>query len=155
MDFLVKEYITTSEPVSSFDLKKVADLDISAATVRNDLQELTKEGFIDQPHTSAGRIPTKKAYKYFCDKIASERGDVFGDFVVRQIRTAHEQIEKEMKLAQELMKSLSEVSTTFNYTRIQNSDNLLEILEILGPSKTAHDENINIINKIIKQLENF
>jgi hypothetical protein len=60
-----------------------------------------------------------------------------------------------MKLAEELMKSLSEASMTLNYTRIKKTDNLLEILEILGPSKTAHNENITIISKIIKQLEGF
>jgi len=42
---------------------------------------------------------------------------------------------------------------TLSYTRIQKRDNLLEILEILGPSKTAHDKNISIINELIKKLE--
>jgi heat-inducible transcriptional repressor len=155
LDFLIKEYISTAEPVSSMALKKVTDLDVCGATIRNDLQALTEAGYIEQPHTSAGRIPTQKAYKYLADRIASEKEADFSDFIVRQIRTAHQQIEQEMRLAEELMKSLSEVSTTLNYTRIQKSDNLLEILEILGPSKTTHDENINLITKIIKQLENF
>ena len=155
LNFLVREYITTAEPVSSLALKKITDLDVCGATIRNDLQELTEAGYITQPHTSAGRIPTQKAYRYFADKISAERENAFADFIVRQIRTAHQQIEQEMKLAEELMKSLSEVSTTLNYTRIQNNDNLFEILEILVPSKTAHNKNIDIINKIIKELENF
>lgn len=155
LNALVKEYISVAEPISSKLLKTRADLDVCEATIRNELQKLTETGFIEQPHTSAGRVPTKKAYKYFCDKIACEGEAVFGDFIVRQVRAAHEQIEKEIELAEELMRSLSQVSTTFNYTSIQNADNLLEILEILGPSKTAHDENINLINKIIKELENF
>jgi len=166
LNFLVKEYINTAEPVSSLALKKVTDLDVCEATIRNDLQELTEAGYITQPHTSAGRIPTQKAYRYFAEKISAERPasakgygeakeDAFSDFIMRQIRTAHQQIEREMKLAEELMKSLSEASTTLNYTRIQNNDNLFEILEILGPSKTVHNKNIDIINKIIKELENF
>lgn len=155
LDFLIKEYITTAEPVSSLDLKEVTDLNISAATIRNDLQALTKHGFIEQPHTSSGRVPTKKAYKYIADKISSEEENAFSDFIVRQIGMAHQQLEQEMRLAEELMKSLSAVSTTLNYTRIQTSDNLLEILEILGPSKTTHEENMNLINKIIKQLGSF
>ena len=155
LNFLVREYITTAEPVSSLALKKITDLDVCGATIRNDLQELTEAGYISQPHTSAGRIPTQKAYRYFAEKISAEREDAFSDFIAHQIRTAHQQIEQEMKLAEELMKSLSEASTTLNYTRIQNNDNLFEILEILGPSKTAHNKNIDIINKIIKELENF
>ena len=155
LDFLVKEYISTAEPVGSIALKKTACLDVCGATVRNDLQALTKEGFIEQPHTSAGRIPTKKAYKYFIDRMAKEREEVFSDFIFQEVINAKEKIEQEMKLAEELMKSLSEVSMTLNYTRIQKTDNLLEILEILGPSKTTHNENINLISKIIKQLESF
>jgi heat-inducible transcriptional repressor len=155
LNFLIKEYISTAEPVSSFALKKVTDLDVCGATIRNDLQELTKQGFIEQPHTSAGRMPTKKAYQYFADRMAERREEEFSNFIVRQIKTAHQQIENEMKLAEELMRSLSEVSTALNYTRIQKSDNLIEILEILGPSKTIHDKNIDIINKIIKELEDF
>ncbi len=155
LNFLIKEYISTAEPVSSLDLKKVTDLDVCGATIRNDLQALTEEGYIEQPHTSAGRIPTKKAYKYFADMAVNEREKAFSEFIVRQIRTAHQQIEQEMKLAEDLMKSLSEVSTTLNYTRITKTDNLLEVLQILGPSKTTHDENINLISKIIKQLDSF
>jgi heat-inducible transcriptional repressor len=155
LDFLIKEYIATAEPVSSMDLKKSTCLDVCGATIRNDLQALTETGYIEQPHTSAGRIPTKKAYKYFVDKMSTEREEEFEDFIVRQVRSAHEQINQEMRLAGELMKSLSEVSTTLKYTRIQKSDNLLEILEILGPTKISHEENITFISKIIKQLENF
>ena len=153
LDFLIKEYITTAEPVSSMGLKKVSDLNVSAATIRNDFQELTKQGFIEQPHTSAGRVPTKKAYRYFSDKIESEEEDVFSNFIFQEATSVRKKIEEEMQLAEELMKSLSEVSMTLSYTRIQKRDNLLEILEILGPSKTAHDKNISIINELIKKLE--
>jgi heat-inducible transcriptional repressor len=155
LNFLIKEYINTAEPVSSFALKKVTDWDVCASSIRNDLQALTEEGYIEQPHTSAGRIPTKKAYKYFAVKMESKQEQNFEDFIVRQVRTAHQQIEQEMRLAEELMKSLSEISTTFNYTRIQDKNNLTEILEILGPSKTTHEKNINMINKIIKELEQW
>jgi heat-inducible transcriptional repressor len=165
LDFVIREYISTAEPVSSKALKKICDLDVCGATIRNDLQSLTEAGYIEQPHTSAGRVPTKKAYKHFVslrdisrreiDKTDKEEQNQFDDFIVRQIQTAHQQIQEEMRLAEELMKSLSKTSMTLNYTRITKTDNLLEILEILGPSKTAHNENITIITKIIKQLEQF
>ncbi len=118
LDFLIKEYITTAEPVSSMALKKVSDLDVSAATVRNDLQELTEKGFITQPHTSAGRIPTQKAYKYFADRLESERQEFFEDFIARQVRFAHEEMEQEMKFMEDLIQTLE-------------NDNLFEILNIL------------------------
>jgi len=155
LNFLIREYISTAEPVSSLGLKKVTDWDVCGATIRNDLQALTEAGYIEQPHTSAGRIPTKKAYQYFVDKISAEPEQDFSDFIVRQIKTAHQQIEQEMKLAEKLMNSLSEKSTSLSYTRITKSDNLIEILEILGPSKTSHEKNIDTIHKIIKELEKW
>lgn len=118
LDFLIREYITTAEPVSSMALKKVSDLDISAATVRNDLQELAEKGFITQPHTSAGRIPTQKAYRYFARKLEEERQKEFDDFIVRQVKFAHEEMEQEMKFMEDLMQTLE-------------NDNIFEILTIL------------------------
>lgn len=166
LNFLIKEYISAAEPVGSVALKKVADLDVCEATVRNDLQVLTQKGYIEQPHTSAGRVPTKKAYKYFAEKFYKNNPpfakgfgraeeEAFSDFIFKEIENTRKQIEDELKLAGELMKSLSEVSMTLNYTRIQKKDNFLEILEILGPSKTLYQKNINIINSIIKEFENF
>ena len=155
LNALIKEYIRTPEPVSSEVLKKRGGLNVSPATIRNDLQILTKQGFIVQPHTSAGRVPTKKAYKYFTGKAESQSADNFSDFIFSEAINVRKQIENELKLAEELTKSLFEVSMTLSYTKIQNKDNLLEILEILGSSKTNYDENVNLISKIIKQLENF
>ena len=127
LNFLVKEYICTAGPVSSKTLKKVVDLDICGATIRNDLQILTKEGFIEQPHISAGRIPTKKAYKYFADKIESQRQRQFDEFIMRQIRFAHEEMENQMRMMEELMQTL------------ENDD----LFEILTTIEIWHKKNQN------------
>lgn len=155
LDFLIKEYISTAEPVSSKALKRVADLDVCGATIRNDLQILAKEGYIEQPYTSAGRIPTKKAYKHFAEKITSEREQDFSDFIVRQIRMAHQQIEQEMRLAQELMNSLSATSMTLSVSNLPEGDDLFEILNILGSSKTTFGRDMDVINEIIRKLSQF
>lgn len=118
LDFLIREYIGQTKPVSSKALKKATDLDVCGATIRNDLQVLTKKGFIEQPHTSAGRVPTKKAYKYFADKLAAERENELESFIVRQIRDAHEEMERQMRQMQELMGALEH-------------DNMFDILNIL------------------------
>lgn len=62
---IIKEYIENVQPVSSGVLVRKSNLDISSATVRNEMSELEDGGFIFQPHTSAGRIPTELAYKFF------------------------------------------------------------------------------------------
>ena len=62
---VVDEYVQSAEPVSSQLLCLKYDLDCSPATVRNDMMALEEEGFVHQPHTSAGRIPTEAGYRYY------------------------------------------------------------------------------------------
>ena len=127
LDLLVTEYISTAEPVSSKILKKKSDLDCCEATIRNDLQDLTERGYIEQPHTSAGRIPTKKAYKHIADKL--ETIEKFCDIqevnitrisIMRQIEFTREEMEKEMKQIEELM-NLLEQGNMFDILNILDS----------------------------------
>lgn len=67
---VVEEYITTAEPVGSQKVAGSRRLGVSSATVRNDMAALEREGFLAQPHTSAGRVPTDKGYRYFVDHLA-------------------------------------------------------------------------------------
>lgn len=67
---VVEEYIVTAEPVGSQKVAKTRRLGVSSATVRNDMANLEREGYLAQPHTSAGRIPTDKGYRYFVDRLA-------------------------------------------------------------------------------------
>ncbi|AEW93973.1 MULTISPECIES: heat-inducible transcriptional repressor HrcA [Streptomycetaceae] len=67
---IVQDYVGTEEPVGSKALTERHKLGVSPATVRNDMAVLEEEGFIQQPHTSAGRIPTDKGYRLFVDRLA-------------------------------------------------------------------------------------
>src|SRR3546814_8075294 len=66
---VVEEYIDTAQPVGSAHVVKAADVKVSSATVRNDMATLENEGYLRQPHTSAGRIPTEKGYRFFVDHL--------------------------------------------------------------------------------------
>src|SRR3989344_397997 len=66
---VVMEYIERAMPVSSQLLEKKRKFGISPATVRNEMQKLTDEGYLFQPHTSAGRVPTDKGYRFFVDEL--------------------------------------------------------------------------------------
>lgn len=68
---IVQDYVGTEEPVGSKALTERHSLGVSPATVRNDMAALEEEGFIAQPHTSAGRIPTDKGYRLFVDKLTA------------------------------------------------------------------------------------
>ncbi len=64
---IVEEYVETAEPVGSATIARSRDLGVSSATVRNDMTVLEREGYLVQPHTSAGRIPTDLGYRFFVD----------------------------------------------------------------------------------------
>lgn len=67
---VVTEYISTAQPVGSGKIAAQRSLDVSSATVRNELGYLESEGYLHQPHTSAGRIPTDKGYRFFVDQMS-------------------------------------------------------------------------------------
>ncbi len=68
---IVEDYVSTEEPVGSKALVERHSLGVSPATVRNDMAALEEEGFITQPHTSAGRVPTDKGYRLFVDRLST------------------------------------------------------------------------------------
>jgi heat-inducible transcriptional repressor len=68
---IVEDYVSTEEPVGSKALVERHSLGVSPATVRNDMAALEEEGFITQPHTSAGRVPTDKGYRLFVDRLTT------------------------------------------------------------------------------------
>ena len=66
---IVEWYIATGEPVGSKTLLEYIRIPVSSATIRNEMAELSRLGFIEQPHTSAGRIPSQIGYRYYVDKL--------------------------------------------------------------------------------------
>ncbi len=66
---VVEEYIATAQPVGSAHIANVREMTVSSATVRNDMAALEREGYLMHPHTSAGRIPTDKGYRFFVDSL--------------------------------------------------------------------------------------
>ncbi|HUR76651.1 MAG TPA: heat-inducible transcriptional repressor HrcA [Acidimicrobiales bacterium] len=66
---VVEEYIATAQPVGSAHLQRSARVSVSSATIRNDMAALEREGFLSHPHTSAGRVPTDKGYRFFVDAL--------------------------------------------------------------------------------------
>ena len=67
---IVEDYVSTHEPVGSKALVERHHLGVSPATIRNDMAALEDEGFIAQPHTSAGRVPTDRGYRLFVDRLS-------------------------------------------------------------------------------------
>ena len=107
---VVEEYIETAQPVGSAHVAKAADLAVSSATVRNEMAVLEHEGYLVQPHTSAGRIPTDKGYRFFVDHLTGPGPLEEGQH--EQVReffdTAHGELERMLHDTSRLLSSLTD-----------------------------------------------
>src|SRR3989344_408427 len=72
LESLVEGYVQSAHPISSQWLEEEAGFDFSPATIRNELLQLTEKGYLEQPHVSAGRIPTDQGYRFVVDEIIEE-----------------------------------------------------------------------------------
>lgn len=77
---IIKTYLETGEPVGSRTISKYSDLKLSSATIRNEMSDLEDMGYIMQPHTSAGRIPSDKGYRFYVDQIMQEKENDVTEF---------------------------------------------------------------------------
>lgn len=106
---VVQQYIETAQPVGSTAVAHNPDVGVSSATVRNDMTVLEREGYLAQPHTSAGRVPTEKGYRFFVDGLAG--ADTPSPTNVRAVRdffaTAHGEIESMLRETTRLLASLT------------------------------------------------
>ncbi|MBC8447099.1 MAG: heat-inducible transcription repressor HrcA [Chloroflexi bacterium] len=95
LGLVVRDYIAAAQPVGSLRLVQQYSLEYSSATVRNELAALEKLGYLTQPHTSAGRVPTEKGYRYFVERLLAEAPLPLSD--QRMIRHQFHQASLEME----------------------------------------------------------
>lgn len=125
---IIDEYIQTAEPVSSSAIVQKYNLQISSATVRNDMAELENIGYLDKPHTSAGRVPSAKGYRFYVDELLKD-----DNISIDEIKYIQSQLETKVSAIEDLLKiatnTLSEVT---HYTSVgigpkTSTDNIEEI----------------------------
>lgn len=106
---VVTEYIETAQPVGSGHVASSTEVNVSSATVRNDMAALEAEGYLAQPHTSAGRIPTEKGYRFFVDQLGGP--GKLGASESQQVRSffshAHGEMEQMLADTSRLLSSLT------------------------------------------------
>jgi heat-inducible transcriptional repressor len=95
LEAIVTEYIGTAEPVGSGHIASAPGVQVSSATVRSEMVALEREGYLAQPHTSAGRIPTDKGYRFFVDHLTTP--GVLGPSQRRQVTQFFDQVHGEME----------------------------------------------------------
>jgi heat-inducible transcriptional repressor len=105
LTLVVREYIESAQPVGSKSLVERYKLELSPATVRNELAELTEAGFLRQPHTSAGRIPTEEGYRYFVTHVVyqADLPEPARQTISHQFYQARQDVEQWMPLAASIL----------------------------------------------------
>ncbi len=125
---IIEEYISTAEPVSSGALVQKYNLDYSSATIRNEMADLEKSGYLDKPHTSSGRVPSAKGYRLYVDELLKD-----DDISLEEIKYIQTKLETRVNEIEELTKiatnTLSEV-THYTSVAIGPKTNLQNIEEV-------------------------
>ncbi len=109
LNAIIRNYLDTGEPVGSRTISKYSDLNLSSATIRNEMSDLEELGYILQPHTSAGRIPSDKGYRFYVDNLIAEKD--------REVTEMKEfMIEHTERVEQVLQQMAKALAANTNYT---------------------------------------
>ena len=127
---IVDEYINTAEPVSSGSIVNKYGLDFSSATIRNDMAELEKVGFLDKPHTSSGRIPSAKGYRFYVDELIKDDNISLEEikYIQSKLETKVNQIEELTKIATSTLSEITHYTTVAIGPKIQNIEEIKFVL---------------------------
>lgn len=117
---IVNEYIDTIEPVSSGSLIQKYNLDCSSATIRNDMAELEKIGYLEKTHTSSGRVPSNKGYRFYVDKLLNDK-----NLNINEIKYINSKLQNRVDEMEELTKiATNTISEITHYTTVAIEPNV-------------------------------
>ena len=124
---IIKTYLETGDPVGSRTISKYTDLNLSSATIRNEMADLEDLGYIMQPHTSAGRIPSDKGYRLYVDMLMEEKEQELSEM-------QEQMLDKADKMDQLLRQAAKVLANSTNYaTRVStpmNNENKLKFIQL-------------------------
>ena len=115
---IIRNYLETGEPVGSRTISKYTDLNLSSATIRNEMADLEELGYIVQPHTSAGRITSDKGYRLYVDQMLAEKEEKL-DHATQEVKEMHQMLlEKEDKMESILKQMAKMLAVNTNYATL-------------------------------------
>lgn len=112
---IIRNYLETGEPVGSRTISKYTDLNLSSATIRNEMSDLEELGYILQPHTSAGRIPSDKGYRLYVDQMMLEKEEQLNQATQEVKEMQRMLLEREDKMETVLKQMAKMLATNTNY----------------------------------------
>jgi heat-inducible transcriptional repressor len=150
---IVKEYIKTAQPVGSKLLVDKYKLDVSSATVRNEMALLEEEGYIHQPHTSAGRVPTEKGYQFYVDNFLAvkEPKDAVKDNLQQLLK---KMAEDQQQLLKNFAKNLAESSGEMIFVGFNLYDSYYTgMANIFSQPEFAEQNLVYDISRVVDHLD--
>ena len=128
---VIEEYINTAEPVSSGAIVEKYDLGFSSATIRNDMADLEHEGYLEKPHTSAGRIPSVKGYRFYVDELLNDE-----NISLEEIEYIKENLQTKVNEIEDLTKiTTNTISEMTHYTTVaigpDSSSNIIKDIKFI------------------------
>lgn len=123
---VIRDYIESARPVSSQYLEERYDFGICPATIRNEMQKLTDMGFLRQPHTSAGRIPTDMGYRLFVDSLMQKEAHPAVSLELEAVPDIEKEFEDLFRLANSLTQSLAQASSSLVLGYLRREDVLIK-----------------------------
>ncbi len=128
---IISDFVNTAEPVGSRSLSKNHELGVSPATIRNEMSDLEEMGYLTHPHTSAGRVPSEKAYRLYVNELMAqtELSDEVKDVIAAQLRESMYEFDKTIERAAHILSEITNL-TSFAMTPKKDSD-LLKYINLL------------------------
>jgi len=126
LDKITQEYINSAKPVSSQLLEKKYNFGICPATMRIEMQKLTDKGYLYQPHTSAGRVPTDKAYRSLVDDFFEKEFLTFNEGFLNEIGQMEKEIKDSLKFIQILTKRVAEITSNLTVSYLSKEKVILK-----------------------------
>jgi len=121
LNAIIQNYLETGEPVGSRTISKHTDLNLSSATIRNEMSDLEELGYILQPHTSAGRIPSDKGYRFYVDMLLEEKLQEVNEMQEQVNEMQEQMLEKADKMDQLLKQAAKVLANNTNYATMISS----------------------------------
>ena len=159
LNAVIRNYLETGEPVGSRTISKYTDLNLSSATIRNEMSDLEELGYIIQPHTSAGRIPTDKGYRFYVDNMLKDKLTELDEREKKVTEREELLIEKVDKVEILLQNMAKVLAVNTNYATMVSAPKSqgnkikfiqLSILEEKQLLCTVVSDKNHVVNKILK-----
>lgn len=150
--FIIQQFILTASPVGSRNIAKRYTLGISPATVRNIMADLEESGFIDHPHTSAGRIPTDKGYRFYVDSLMNIQtiDNNERNLINKEFENKIDEKEDLLKITSNVLSRITHQLACVTYPKLESGT--LEKLQIISLSSTRILVVISIKGGLIKTI---